>query len=127
MASPCSADSINGKQLTSAHLPVPKLTAVWLFGWSSVQKQVLQVLECSQPIGSVLYRCDKVFYTAALREHLASSREPAYGLVVIDGHGGVFARLQGTAHSVVHSWRVDLPNKHSKGGQSSVRFSRQRV
>lgn len=34
----------------------------------------------------------------------------------------LFGTVSGTSHSILESWSVSLPNKHGRGGQSSVRF-----
>jgi len=39
----------------------------------------------------------------------------------------MFAKLTGSAKEICHSFSVDLPKKHNKGGQSSLRFARIRI
>mmetsp|Transcript_3104 Transcript_3104/g.4547 ORF Transcript_3104/g.4547 Transcript_3104/m.4547 type:complete len:217 (-) Transcript_3104:911-1561(-) len=48
------------------------------------------------------------------------------GIIVIDGHGSLFATLQGASYTIKHRFSVQLPKKHGRGGQSSARFGRQR-
>lgn len=50
-----------------------------------------------------------------------------YGFLIFDGNGALFGMLNGNAPQVIHKLTVSLPRKHHKGGQSSVRFARQRV
>jgi len=53
--------------------------------------------------------------------------EERYGFMVVDGNGALFAKVQGAVQEVLHQYNVTLPKKHSKGGQSSVRFARLRM
>jgi peptide chain release factor subunit 1 len=39
----------------------------------------------------------------------------------------LYGRLQGNNREIVHKFTVELPKKHGRGGQSSVRFARLRV
>lgn len=50
--------------------------------------------------------------------------EPTYGFVVVDGNSALFAKVQGNNKEVIKEIEAHLPNKHNKGGQSSVRFGR---
>lgn len=45
----------------------------------------------------------------------------------MDGSGALFATIQGNSKQIIKSFDVDLPKKHNKGGQSSVRFARLRM
>jgi peptide chain release factor subunit 1 len=47
-----------------------------------------------------------------------------FGFVIFDGNVALFAYLQGSDKKIIQSIKVDLPKKHRKGGQSSVRFAR---
>ena len=44
----------------------------------------------------------------------------------MDGHGCLYGKLQGNNREVLTRFNVDLPKKHGRGGQSSVRFARLR-
>ena len=44
----------------------------------------------------------------------------------MDGNGALYATLQGNSREILQSITVELPKKHRKGGQSSVRFARLR-
>jgi peptide chain release factor subunit 1 len=50
-----------------------------------------------------------------------------YGFIVMDGHSTLFGTLSGNTRSVLEEFSVDLPPKHSRGGQSANRFARLRV
>lgn len=45
----------------------------------------------------------------------------------MDGHGCLYATLQGNTRAVLHKFTVDLPKKHGRGGQSALRFARLRL
>lgn len=53
--------------------------------------------------------------------------ESPFGFIVIDGHGAIYAKVSGNNKSIINKFAVDLPKKHNKGGQSSVRFARLRL
>jgi peptide chain release factor subunit 1 len=44
----------------------------------------------------------------------------------MDGSGTLFGTLCGNTRTVIHKISVELPKKHGRGGQSSVRFARLR-
>lgn len=92
---------------------------------SNKVKKVAYGIEPIKPINTSLYMCDNRFHV----EHLLSLFEDdtKYGFVVIDGHGVLFATLQGNVQTILQTFSVDLPKKHGRGGQSSVRFARLRV
>jgi peptide chain release factor subunit 1 len=45
----------------------------------------------------------------------------------MDGQGCLYGVVAGDSRRVLHRFSVDLPKKHTKGGQSSIRFARLRV
>jgi len=45
----------------------------------------------------------------------------------MDGNGTLFGTLQGNSKEVLQRMSVQLPKKHGRGGQSALRFARQRV
>jgi peptide chain release factor subunit 1 len=53
--------------------------------------------------------------------------EPPVGFIIIDGSGALFATLTGNSREILHKFGVELPKKHGRGGQSSVRFARLRM
>ena len=88
-------------------------------------KKVSIDFEPFKPINTSLYLCDNKFHTEALSDLLQD--EARFGFIVMDGMGTLFGTLQGNAKEVLHKFSVDLPKKHGRGGQSSVRFARLRV
>jgi len=72
-----------------------------------------------------MYLCDNKFHCEALRELLEC--EEVYGFIVVDGNGALYGTLQGSTKEILHKFSVELPKKHGRGGQSSVRFARLRV
>ena len=78
-----------------------------------------------RPINTSTYLCDSRFHTEALSDLLQS--DDKYGFIIMDGSGCLFGTLCGNTREVLQRITVDLPKKHSKGGQSSVRFARLRL
>ena len=76
------------------------------------------------PINTRLYRCDKAFVLDILEDMLQVKE--AYGLVVLDRRDADIAWLKGK--SIIHLQRThsEVPGKFRAGGQSSVRFARNR-
>jgi len=72
-----------------------------------------------------IYLCDKKFHIDPLKEQLV--QEDSYGFLVIDGNETLIATVQGNQQQVLFRYRVDLPKKHTKGGQSAGRFFRLRL
>ncbi|ELA42266.1 peptide chain release factor eRF/aRF, subunit 1 [Vittaforma corneae ATCC 50505] len=89
------------------------------------EKKIAYAIEPIKPINTSLYMCDSRFH---VEDVLALFEDDTkYGFVVIDGHGAIFATLQGNIQTILQQITVDLPKKHGRGGQSSVRFARLRV
>jgi peptide chain release factor subunit 1 len=88
-------------------------------------KKVSIDFEPFKPINTSLYQCDNKFHTEALTDLLQD--EARFGFIIMDGMGTLYGTLQGNAKEVLHKFSVDLPKKHGRGGQSSVRFARIRV
>ncbi len=89
------------------------------------EKKVAYGISPIKPINTSLYMCDSRFHVEALLSLFED--EAKYGFVIIDGHGTLFATLQGNTQTILQSISIDLPKKHGRGGQSSVRFARLRV
>jgi len=89
------------------------------------ERKVAFDFEPIKPINTSLYYCDSRFHTEPLRELFEN--EPKYGFVIMDGNGCLFGTLQGSQRTIVTKFSVELPKKHGRGGQSSVRFARLRV
>lgn len=45
----------------------------------------------------------------------------------MDGNGSLFGKVQGNTREIVNQFKVDLPKKHGRGGQSANRFARIRT
>lgn len=82
-------------------------------------------LEPYRPINSSMYSCDNKFHTEDLVPLLEN--EKPFGFIIMDGNGSLYAKLQGDAKEVLQRFTVELPKKHGRGGQSSVRFARLRL
>lgn len=78
-----------------------------------------------KPINTSLYVCNNRFNTEPLSALFQT--DATYGFIVVDGSGCLFASLTGNVPQILHSFTVDLPRKHNKGGQSSARFGRIRL
>jgi len=86
------------------------------------EKKINIDFEPYKPVTSSLYVCDDMFHTESLTA-LTEANE-IYGFIIMDGNGCMFATLSGDNKTVLQEFTVTLPNKHNKGGQSSVRFER---
>jgi peptide chain release factor subunit 1 len=82
-------------------------------------------LQPFRPINTSLYLCDNKFETTPLKELLET--DDKFGFIIVDGNGALYGTLQGNTREVLHKFSVDLPKKHRRGGQSSVRFARLRM
>ena len=71
-----------------------------------------------------MYFCGGKFQTEPLKCLLAD--DDKFGFVIVDGNGALYATLQGNSREILQKITVELPKKHRKGGQSSVRFARLR-
>ncbi|KAM0672459.1 eukaryotic peptide chain release factor eRF1 [Ordospora colligata] len=89
------------------------------------EKKVSVGIEPIKPVNTSLYMCDSKFHVDDLLSLFED--ELKYGFIVIDGHTTMFATLQGNVKTILQQIHVDLPKKHGRGGQSSVRFARLRV
>jgi len=93
-------------------------------GTNGREKKELVVWEPLQPLKQFSYLCDGQFHVGPLREQLCETDR--YGFIVVDGHGTIFATVQGSHVNVLHKYTVALPKKHRRGGQSAGRFLRLR-
>lgn len=89
------------------------------------QRKILLDFEPFRPINVSSYYCDTQFHTEDLQSLLDT--DPPFGFIVVDGQGAMYATLQGNAKEIIHKFSVELPKKHGRGGQSSVRFARLRI
>ena len=53
--------------------------------------------------------------------------EDSFGFIIMNGEGSLYGTLQGSTRKILHKFTVELPKKHGRGGQSSVRFARLRM
>ena len=88
------------------------------------EKKVNIDMEPFKPIHKSLYLCDNKFHTDVLSQLLDKSE--LYGFIIMDGNGCLYATLEGDNKTILRKFNVELPNKHSRGGQSALRFSRLR-
>lgn len=84
---------------------------------------VVTCIEPSAPLRKSAYFCDARFHTDDLAEANWSGGHPT-GVVVLDGNGVLVGVADGTRRRVIKRLAVSLPQKHGRGGQSSVRFQR---
>ncbi len=86
----------------------------------------IKVWEVVPPIKSDirLYRCDQRFITDPLKQMY--HQENAYGLIVLDVREATFGLLEGSRIDMLKHIKSLVPGKFSKGGQSAMRFSRER-
>ena len=89
------------------------------------EKMIKIDLEPFKPINTSLYRCDNIFHTNELKFLLEDNDK--FGFLIMDGNGSLFGTLQGSTKTIINKFSVDLPKKHTKGGQSSNRFARIRI
>jgi len=90
------------------------------------QKKIAFGFEPLQPLKHGLYHCDNKFHTQDLISSMGSNG-PTFGICLINGDGSLFATLNENNKEVLHVIKdPNLPKKHNKGGQSSVRFARLR-
>lgn len=71
------------------------------------------------------YICDNKFHTDILKSMMDDN--DLFGFIIIDGNGCLYATLQGNNRNILHKFSVDLPKKHTKGGQSAPRYGRIRL
>ena len=76
------------------------------------------------PLKTRIYRCDKQFVVDILQDMLDTKE--VYGLVVIDRRDATLALLKGKAIIPLLKTHSEVPGKFKAGGQSAMRFSRQR-
>ena len=89
------------------------------------EKKLTIDFEPFKPINKFIYKCDNKFHTEALSELLEDDSK--YGFIIVDGSGALYGTLSGNNKEVLAKFTVDLPKKHGRGGQSSMRFARIRL
>jgi len=81
-------------------------------------------IEPPVPLNTRIYRCDKDFKLDILRDMLQS--KDFFGLIVIDARDATLAFLKGKSIVPITKTHSHVPGKMRAGGQSSVRFARNR-
>ncbi len=86
----------------------------------------IEVWEVEPPAKSNirLYRCDQTFITEPLKAMYSQGN--AFALIVLDLREATFGLLEGARITVLKHIKSLVPGKFSKGGQSAMRFSRER-
>lgn len=87
--------------------------------------KVMLDFEPPKPIPRFRYKCDRRFHVDGLLDLLEDGDR--FGFIIIGGEKLLFGVLAGATRSILLDTEVDLPKKHNKGGQSSVRFARLRL
>ncbi len=81
-------------------------------------------IEPPVPLKMRLYKCEKLFDLDILREMMEVKE--AYGLVVLDARDAIVALLKGKTIIPLTKAHSHVPGKFKAGGQSAVRFQRNR-
>jgi peptide chain release factor subunit 1 len=76
------------------------------------------------PLNFRTYRCDKEFVLEPLREMMETKE--VYGLVAMDRRDAIIAILKGKTIIPILKTHSEVPGKFKAGGQSAVRFARNR-
>ena len=90
------------------------------------ERKLIIDFEPFRAVNLSMYFCDSKFHLDELKNELLIN-EPPFGFIIVDGQGALYATLQGNAKEILTKFTVELPKKHGRGGQSSVRFARLRV
>jgi len=83
---------------------------------------VTMVIEPPEPFTTFLYRCDSFFYTEILDDMLAEKE--TYGLIVMDRQEATLGYVRGRRIVLIKTMESHVMGKHSRGGQSALRFER---
>ena len=89
------------------------------------ERRVTIDIEPFKPINTSLYMCDNKFHVDVFGELI--EEVDVYGFIVMNGDGCLYGTIQGNTKTVLQQFSVELPKKHGRGGQSSVRFARLRM
>jgi len=89
------------------------------------EKKLSYHFEPFKPINNKLYLCDNKFHVEPLAKLLED--DSVFGFIVMDGNGCLYGTVSGNHCEVRAKFNVELPKKHGRGGQSSVRFARLRM
>jgi peptide chain release factor subunit 1 len=89
------------------------------------ERKLMMDFEPPRPLHQSLYICDRRFHVEPLYDLLETHEK--FGFIIMDGQGCLYGVVAGDSREILHRFSVDLPKKHTKGGQSSIRFARLRV
>ena len=87
-------------------------------------KYEIWAIEPPEPLKVSLYRCDQTFVLDPLKEMLEHKK--TYGLIVLDVRNADIGILKGKSILSLKELESLVPGKFRKGGQSAVRFQRER-
>jgi len=76
------------------------------------------------PIQTRIYRCEKNFQVNILRQMLEAKE--VYGMLVLDARDAIIATLKGKTITPLTTTHSHVPGKMKAGGQSALRFARNR-
>lgn len=82
------------------------------------------IVEPPEPIKTYTYRCSSNFELEVLKDMLDD--QVVHGLLVLDLQEAYWGFLRGTRIEPIGGTQSMVPNKQRKGGQSSIRFARNR-
>ena len=119
---------ISTQQKLKTYSKTPKNGLVILCGTlitDDGKEKVCYDFEPFKELNKSLYLCDNKFHLEPLEELLINN--DTYGFIIIDGSGLLLANVNGNSKNILHQSTVDLPKKHGRGGQSALRFARQRL
>jgi peptide chain release factor subunit 1 len=89
------------------------------------EKKLMIDFEPFRAVNTSLYYCDNKFHVGDLKSLLEN--DDVFGFIIVDGNGALYGSVQGNTKEVLNKFTVELPKKHGRGGQSSVRFARLRL
>ena len=89
------------------------------------EKKVVYDFEPFKKVNTTLYYCDNKFHVEPLMGMLESNEK--FGFIIMDGNGCLYGTLTGSTKEILYRFSVELPKKHGRGGQSSLRFARIRI
>lgn len=84
----------------------------------------LEMHEPPLPLTKFIYLCDSIFHREILEEMIRTSLVCLLMVVSGNGFGAYLVDSNNKISEILIEYSIELPNSHSKGGQSSVRFDR---
>lgn len=88
------------------------------------EKKILIDFEPPKALKSSLYLCDRKFHVESIQSMIETNEK--FGFIIISGDECLLAVVAGSHISICDSFKVDLPKHHKNGGQSALRFQRNR-